>query len=309
MTYLLIMDDLNGQNRQKHFDRLLGYSIIIIIVSAITACIGYGIHRAKKPASVLNIAFERVGNLKIEDPVKLKGITIGAVDEIKWRQKNVLVRVKMHAVLKLHRGYSVDNKDIGIMGDRALLIDDGDSSATLVLPSDTLAGTFHPGVSEAVGMAWKLHGVIDSFTVMSAQLLKGGPNRPSLIRKVNGIVSGVDSTSLKLLAIVSTTSGLLSRQLDSLRLLIDAVDRFSKSAASAAPRYESETQKLLDATNKIIDRLDTLTEKTLKIIKAADSSALGTATDRITPLKNDIDRLHNAILRLKDEALQVKVHL
>jgi hypothetical protein len=58
-----------------------------------------------------------------------------------------------------------------------------------------------------------------------------------------------------------------------------------------------------------LGKLETLTAKTLDVITAIDTSALGTGKDRITPLKKNIDVLHKAILQLKDRLLQVKVHL
>jgi len=303
------MNKIEGKNRQTLSDRRLGYSILFILMCIILGCVGYAIHLAKNPQAIRVIAFDEIGNLKIDDPVSLKGIGVGAVGDIKLRPHKVLVFIRTRTILILHRGYKIDSKDIGIMGDCALSIEDGDPAAPPVPGDDTLAGTFHPGVSEAVGMAWKLHGIIDSFSRVSARLLNGAGGHPSLVSQVNWFAAGVDSASLKLLTIVSAASGDLSRQLDSLGALINNVGLFSRSASEAAPRYLSDMERVMAALEISLGKLETLTAKTLDVITAIDTSALGTGKDRITPLKKNIDVLHKAILQLKDRLLQVKVHL
>ena len=97
--------------------------------------------------------------------------------------------------IRLHKGYSIANMDQGIMGDRMLMIDCGDTTAPLISALDTLKGTFYPGVSEAVGYSWKMHEVVDSFIIISSNFCAVLPIGESFVRRAREIVSDVDSLS------------------------------------------------------------------------------------------------------------------
>ena len=124
----------------KQFDRRLGYFILAILLLVIAGSIGYGIFFARTPEPRRVISFDMIGNLRIDDPVSLKGLAIGTIVDIRWRPRSVLVFIQPSQNLVLHKGYTVDNRDVGLMGDRALLIDDPNPAAPVIAPADTLAG-------------------------------------------------------------------------------------------------------------------------------------------------------------------------
>jgi len=304
------MAEIEEKIEQMRFDRKLGYLILLLLFLIILGCVGYGIVFARTPRPVRVIAFDTIGNLRMDDPVTFKGMDIGKISEIKWRRHNVLVFIETHKKLVLHQGYTIDNKDVGIMGDRALCIEDGDFKAPTIPPADTLIGTFQQGVSEAVGVVWRLRGVIDSFTFISSQLLHGAPGRPSLVRQINAITVGADLASVKLLSMVAALSEGLSPKLDSLDTLISAVARFAQTAAKQAPPTLANVERLAGALNNSLDKIDTLAAKALAMTKSLDAFTAGKAGgDRIAAFKIKIDALHEAIVRLKDRLVQLKISL
>ena len=308
MTYLFIMDDPAYSN-QKRFDRRLGYGILALMTAIMLICAGYGIYLGKTPKLTKTVAFETIGNLKIDDPVMQKGFNVGSIGAIKWHPKKVLVAIALHRRLDFHQGYHIDNKDIGLMGDRGLSIDAGDLAAPLVTDNDTLSGTFYPGVSEAVGMVGKLYSVIDSFTAVSAHLLNGTSAHASFIRRMNDIVSAADSASRKLLEMAAAINKGLPRQLDSLDTLINGAVRFSQAASNAAPQYLSNLEKLTATLQKNLQKLDDLSAKTQAMAKALDKTTARDTTDRMAMLQKKITMMHDAILHLKQQLLQLKISL
>lgn len=302
------MDDPAYTN-QKRFDRRLGYGILALMTAIILVCAGYGIYLANSPKIARIVAFETIGNLRIDDPVMLKGFNVGTIGAIRWLPKKVLVGITLRRRLDIHQGYHIDNKDIGLMGDRGLSIDAGDPAAPLVADNDTLSGTFHPGVSEAVGMAGKLYSVIDSFTAVSAHLLNGTSAHASFIRRMNDIVSAADIASRNLLEMAAAINKGLPRQLDSLDTLINGASRFSQAASNAAPQYLSDVEQLTATLQKNLQKLDDLSAKTQAMAKALDKTTAADTADLMASLQKKITTVHDVILHLKQRLLQLKISL
>jgi ABC-type transporter Mla subunit MlaD len=242
--------------RQNQSDRNYGYVILVVIFTIGLFAAGIGLYHLKTPNKSALISFEKIGNLKIDDPVFLLGIRVGRIKSIELREQNVLVRVNLEKPLRLHQGYHIDNLDVGIMGDRMISMTYGDTARPFVPEKDTLTGQFHPGVSESVGMAWKLQSVIDSFIKISAKLLHCTPQRPSFVQQVRHFASVTDTFTLSLATIITRLSCGLSAQLDTLDLLINGVARFSAQADSLARQHVTGLDREIGTIGKMLDKLE-----------------------------------------------------
>jgi hypothetical protein len=245
MTYLFAMDETNAQLRQKQVDRRIGYLIFAGIFIIGLTVLFLGVFHLKNKEKTKAVSFDQIGNLKIDDPVYLLGTPIGNIKTIELRERSVLVFLTIHKPLNLHKGYNVDDIEIGFMGDRLIAMDFGDTALPLVPEQDTLQGTFHAGISEEIGMTWKLKGVIDSFVALSASLLHNGPLRASFVQQVNKIAAVTDSMSLMLATMITRLGSRFPARLDSLNRIIGSVSHFSHCA-------DSLTQKEIPGLTKQI---------------------------------------------------------
>jgi ABC-type transporter Mla subunit MlaD len=301
MTYLLDMSELDSLHSQRNTDRLLGYFIIAGIILVACSIVGLGLFHLKNPTGVRAVVFDQVGNLKTDDPVFLLGIRIGSVKSIELRKENVLVSFSVNKPLKLHQGYRIDDRDVGLMGDRMLMIDFGDSTKPLIPDTDTLSGKFYPGISEAVGMAWKLKDVIDSFIDISARLLDSGSLRTSFVKRVNEIAAVTDSATRALADMVAGLESDLPPSLDSLNAILEGILRFSRLADSLSQQKVSGVLRQVglvgDGLQKLavmIDKLDALIEK------------LGPLIAKVKVLRDAVLHLKEGFMLLKNIAIEPK---
>jgi ABC-type transporter Mla subunit MlaD len=311
MTYLFVMNEKDPHYQQNQADLRFGYLIITVIFAIGLSVLGFGFFYLKNPDKVTVVLFDKVGNLKIDDPVYLIGVPVGKVKSIELRKQNALVHIRMRRPLKLHQGYRINNMDVGIMGDRMLSIEFGDTTRLLVKEKDTLIGIFHPGVSEAVGMAWKLQSVIDSFIVLSAKLLRTTPMQASFVQRVNEIARATDSATLTLAAIITSLSSGMSAELDSLTRLIGGIARFSSKADSFTVQQISGLGKLvgtmgsgLQKLETMVDNLVVVTGKLEKLESMDEKGTIAVFINKIKVLRDAVFHLKEGLLKLKNLAIE-----
>jgi len=300
------MMEKDEKTEQMHFDRIAGYGILLVLFLIILGTIGYGIYYSRSPEPVRVISFDTIGNLRIDDPVTLKGLNIGKIVKITWRPHSVLVFIQTHAKLTLHPGYTILNKDVGFMGDRTLCIEDDNINAAAIAPADTLIGEFRSGVSEGVGMIWKLRGAVDSFTKVSSRLLQGSASHPSFVRQMHTVIGSADSATGKLLSMVSLLEGGISPKLDSLTALVNTVSALVQSAAWKTPGAVAGVERMCLTLEKSLNQADSLTLRALTLVRVVDTVA---ASDHLGVFRKKIDMLHEAIVHLKDRFIQLKISL
>jgi ABC-type transporter Mla subunit MlaD len=294
------MNELDHQKQQQAIDRRMGYFIIAVIATIGCVVLCLAIYRLKNPKEVKIVSFEQTGNLKIEDPAYLIGILIGTVQSIELRKQNPLVFIRMNRPLKLHQGYHIDNTEIGFMGDRMLAIDFGDTTKPLIPDGDTLRGTFHPGLSEMIGMAWKLQGIVDSFINVSAKLLYNGPMHTSFVQRVNEIAAATDSAGLALSTVVTNLENGLSGRLDTLNRIIGDILRFSQTADSLTQQKISGVENLVGLLGNGLEKLEPMIDKLMVTIDKLDSLATPASRGGASSFLVKIKVLRDAVLHLKE---------
>ncbi len=300
------MDEKDPYQWNKRIDRRLGYSIMAVIALAVSAGIFFSIYNLKNLEKVRIISFDTVGNLRIDDPVYVRGIQIGKIIKIEFRQQTVLVYFSLNKPIRLHQGYHANNLDINIMGDRKVDINSGDTTKPPIPEKDTIAGTFIPGVSEGIGLAWKLHNIIDSLTLISSQLLSGSSGRASLISRMNGIIASTDSACNLLLRIVSLVNNRLPQTLSSADAALKRIALFSGAVDSLAPRELSQWGNHI---GRIGEKLDTLQAMVLSVLDLAvtfENSTDLKKKETVLTITTKATALYQAIIELKKKLAQFK---
>jgi ABC-type transporter Mla subunit MlaD len=290
-------------------DRKLGYVILIFFLFVIITGMGFVLHAVFVPGERRVIAFSEIGNLQLEDAVRVRGIVLGTIKQIEKPREKVLVSIQCNKPLKIHKGYSVVNLDQGVMGDRILQIWCGDTNAPLIPAQDTLAGVFYPGISEAVGYAWLLREVVDTLVLYSEQLLHGTSARKSLVAQVKGIVTVADSLSRVYLYVTRDFNASLSPQLDSIDALVNKTALFSRSVAAATPEYFDNISSTIGKLSGLVKTLDT-TAGALRAmasdLQKPGNILLGNDAENI---RNKLVELQEVIHTIQERMLQFKIYI
>jgi ABC-type transporter Mla subunit MlaD len=308
MTYLFGMTGEQEHN-QGIIDQRIGYGIMALLALIILAVTLICIDRIKNPAETRIIAFEQVGNLKIDDPVKLRGMDAGIIKDIQWRSDKILVFIETKSPISLHEGYHIDDRDIGMMGDRILMISDGDPAKPSIPKADTLTGEFHNGVSETVGLAWKLREIVDSFVVLSAKLLRATPESPSFVARIGEVVTTADSATGSLTKTMERINDHFALTVDSIDRLVGSLSDFSRSARAALPRYSSAADTAIKNFSKSMATIDALTDTFSTYANRLQQTGALKRSDGGETVREKITVINNAITHLKDGLLKFQVYL
>ena len=298
ITYLSIMSD-----------RKLGYTILCLFFVIFCVICAYFLRPLLSPPQTHIVAFEKIGNLRIEDQVRLKGILYGTVRKIDLTRKKVFVTIQSRKPWTLHAGYSVMTMDAGIMGDRMIMIDEGPHDAPIIAAKDTLIGAFLPGVSEAVGYIWKLRDIVDSLRNMANLLLCGDTRHPSLVSQVKTVITTSDSLSKSLLRFATTANTAVSSGLDSIDNIVMGVSRLSQSAAVSAPEYFSMLDNQLAKAFSLVASIDTMADRlytTSSGLSKKDNLLWHSDLERLT---SNLVMVQKTVADIQKELLQFKTYL
>lgn len=99
-----------------------------------------GLHLGRDPHYPLNARFASVGDLKVGDPVKLAGVTVGEVTNITLDDYNANAQLAVDESLKLPADTIASIKTAGLLGDAYVSISPG-ASADDLPPGGRIART------------------------------------------------------------------------------------------------------------------------------------------------------------------------
>lgn len=127
----------------------------VVLLAAVIAVVGtmwfQKFQLAEKRYSFF-VRFHEVGGLVSGDPIQISGVERGRVEAVTLGADNVLVEMAIRQGVTVPRDSRISLKSIGIMGERFVSIEQGDSSVAIA-PGDTIDGAYLMGLSEVMGAA------------------------------------------------------------------------------------------------------------------------------------------------------------
>jgi ABC-type transporter Mla subunit MlaD len=290
-------------------DRKLGYAILFLLVLTFAVVAVYLVRTVVYPHEVRIVSFERIGNLRIEDAVRVRGTLSGVIENIKWTKNKILVAIKFRKPLAIHQGYSIINMDEGIMGDRMVLVDVGDTTAPLCGVSDTLRGTFNPGVSEALGYAWQMRDLVDTFVAVTGRWVHGTAVNNSLITRTRSAITTVDSLSKAVAEAARQIEAGVTGQIDSINAIVNQTSVLARTFAAAAPEYMAA----IDAYEKKLSAIVAMLHATASNLRATVENLQGPGTvlwsDDVETIRKNLVFLQTIIEAVQQRLLQFKSNI
>ncbi len=259
-------------------DRSFGYAVLLFLAIFLLFPLYYIVHPLFCPGHRITVVFMTANTLnflKIQDPVRVRGMVVGQVKSISLSNGTTLVTIEVRPKIAFHRGCGATAVPVGFMGDRCLDIDPGDPRAPLADPIEPIMGQFLPGPAEAIGNTGKIKQKIASLCAYVNGLRVGGPAERSLPVRFRQTADALDSISASLTVLLRRADTSLGNKLDSLSGFMKKTDRFSGTAAAAVPDAEAQYERLSGhsaAMLKTTDSLLDLMNRTITRLSQSDSS-------------------------------------
>jgi len=288
-------------------DRHIGYIALVFIGLFIVSIVVLLFRTILQPVQKRVIVFDTVGSLKIEDPIMVGGIVVGTIVNVEQRDNRAFVTYASDSAVTIHADYSISIIDIGVMGDRIVVLDCGSPLAPVIPAADTLRGAFKLGPSEAIGMAYQMRETVNLFARTSTLLLQGSKEKPSLVSRIQDVVFDIDSISRGVLSLTRVLELVFSQGLDSASAYADRLSDLSDEARASVPRMLADLDTTIGFLDTTLARVEPLITG-LNALAARLQGAEGRELElRLAKLQTDFKELRTLMDLLRRQGLKLRV--
>jgi ABC-type transporter Mla subunit MlaD len=287
-------------------DRRLGYIVLIVLLFFALLCAGFFVRSLVAPKQRRVVAFDNIGTIKTQDPVRIRGVTTGSIEKIQWHAGRVYVTIAT-SPLEIREGYAVCAVDVGVMGDRVIALDCGLPDGAAVPPGDTLEGTFVMGPSEAIGLAYKLREVIKSFERISAELLEGTETRKSLVEQYGDLAWFVDSLCDEVLGLSRTMDRELSGMIDDLQRFVDRTAAVTAEATRKLPAAVDTLDRMIERVDAGLGGIEDLIARVAPLLDKIEGPEVRAWHKRLMQIHEQIRDLRQVLRDLRRHGVNLKL--
>ncbi len=127
-----------------------GIAFILSVIVLVGGVLWFKNFRIGAKNAKVQVAFPSTSGLVRGDPVEVRGVPAGQVDEIAYRDGGAVVLMQLDRKVRLRRDAEFMIRNVGIMGQKMVSVDPGRSS-TPPAPTDTVfTGGYEPGIPEFI---------------------------------------------------------------------------------------------------------------------------------------------------------------
>ena len=305
-------------------DKRLGYIILALALIVIITILVYSFRTLAFPKETRVLSFKRISNLRVDDQVEVKGKIVGRVknialveikgkpvEKVKNTNKDtmkVLVTVELNETVNLYKGYRIYSFDKGILGERRIVIEPGNTDSPLINKVDTLDGIFYPGISDVLGHAWKLKDFFITFKNNAGALLSGSEEKPSFIASFTSIIFEIDTISSKLYNAARFLDFELGTSIDTLNSVITATNTFVQEVKGAIPEKITSVEKQVETIANFLGELDTIVNTLTDIVTRIKNNEL-LPVDHITKLLKQLKEIQELLEELQAGTARLKLRV
>ena len=281
----------------KKSDRVIGYLSLLALI-ALFAGIAYSMFDAHEHVTYkAYVDFTELGSLQPEDPVVIRGYTVGTIGNVTWMGDRGRVEIKFDEPTVIREGTQFNNVNYALMGQRRLEIVPNKNGK--VLPEDYIhQGNFEPGIAEALRYMEDVNAQITNIREVVMLITEGDSTHQSakemyenVMQTIEGILENADKTIDKLNPAVNT--------------LIKQLNDAGNTVAEMADQVDTTVKTTTDALNAKIkqaeDVVASISEGTKKAEKMIADIENSPAMDKLINSREIVDKV--ADLTKKMEAL------
>ncbi|MGA2506903.1 MAG: MlaD family protein [Chitinispirillaceae bacterium] len=293
-------------------DRNLGYSVIFFCIIFVLIVSVYLSSQFLTPVYHRTILFDSVNTLsflKKEDPVCIRGIETGHINNIFWKNGKTYVEIQTKRPLKIHSDYRVIAEAKGFMGDRYLEIDPGDMNAPLFTDKEPLTGFFPLGPTEAIALSGKMNERVRSLMALTEELRTDSPGKPSFSSGFKSLAKQIDNISVLLTDVVRNVERWSGKNADTLAFALKKADNYTKTLNSTVPVTIEKMEIIMKKTKKILIAVDSLTISTNSLLDRLKSGEAFIIDNNFRQLQKKAESIRNSIKELQEEGLRLPINL
>ena len=278
-------------------NRLIGYLSLFALIVFITGGGLYIYFTRYHPFFIRYAYADDIGNLKIENPVKVHGLAVGKVWGITRENNQARITLRMRRGYPVHKDYFLLNKDASLMGERGLYLDLGFSD-TLLPDSTPLFATFAPGIAEGIRNAGELRVIVDElYAVINEYSATDSLNDTLFTTMYWKALRGIDRASRQLEDALLGKEKAINRFVD---VTADFTGRTREQVRRLAPKASAgvqDAEKLAESTTRLLDKLIPLIDELTRYVDATDrgDNRLG----KLLQDKEARDKLLNIIKKIR----------
>ena len=290
----------------KTSDRIIGYLSLLSLI-ALFAGIAYGMFDAHEHVTYkAYVDFPELGSLQPEDPVVIRGYTVGTIGNVIWMGDRARVEIKFDEPTIIREGTQFNNVNYALMGQRRLEIVPNKNGK--VLPEDHIhQGNFEPGIAEALRYMEDVNEQITHIREVVMLITEGDSTHQSakeiyenVMQTIEGILENADKTIDKLNPAVNSLINQLNDAGNTVAEMADQVDTTVKTTANAINEKMAQAEGVIKSVSEgtkkaeqiiadienspamdklvnsreIVDKVADLTEKLNKLIAAIDTKGI-----------------------------------
>ena len=210
-----------------------------------------------KKGYIVNATFKNVQELKKGDPVKMAGVEIGRVENIRLVDTQARVSMKIEGKYQLHTDSKATIKFAGLMGQNFISIEGGTSAAPRIEPSGAIEAGSQPDLSELMAklqnVASGVEGLTKSFSAENLSTLIGPMN--DFLRQNSTNLTAILSNTASVTLQISQGRGTMGKLIYDEALYNTTMATVSslQAVGSQAQGFLSEARGMLGKASGVID--------------------------------------------------------
>jgi len=224
--------------------------------------------------------FQSTAGLEERAPVRLAGVKIGYVKEIKLSRGRALVEMKIFDEYRIRKGSRAAVTSMGIMGEKYIEIFPGEGEE-FVNPGETIEGIPPLSIDQLGTMFYSIAQDVKKMSKTFSDVIGGEKGKTSLttiLKNLDRITTRLDLLLRENSRVVSASTREILATIREIRQAISDFSRASRKVAELAHRFGDKSQRLeraLDEFERISASLTALSEKLREELQAVGEGSLG----------------------------------
>ncbi len=259
------------------------------------------------------VVFEQVSTLQTGDPVKVNGVKMGQVVDIKLIGRKVVVGMRLEDGVSIPIDSEIRIQNIGLMGERQVGIRLGAAEA-VATQQDTLQGTLDAGIAEAMGLAGEVFVEAEGLVASLRSVVDSTVGRPEFTQTFNELLNETRQLSRELDGFMAEMKPKVESSLDNMQAASGQVRRLLEDQDEPLRRIVHNGEEVSEKLKEVAQRGDNIASELETLMSAvnSDGSTLGAMIrDRnlYGELRSTLNSADSLFQQIRSKGLDVNLDL
>lgn len=293
---------------EKITEKITGYILLITLLVVFgTVLFSLAIYFFPTGKEI-TVYFPKVGELKLEQPFYSNGIKMGEVISLEENVYNgVAVTIKLSRTLQIRKGYQFYAEDIDLFGySKRVVLINGPLNAPTVDPDTKYHGMYFVGIPEIIAAIGKLESALVIVRSAIKDFMEGDPDAIRLLSAFKYLRDNGNSIVESMNTFENFLKADIVKVIEGLSDVRNSTVKISNEILPKVPEIRERTE---DVIAKLDNSLSAIPEATLLIDSVVQEIGKLDSTDQTEQIKDEIVRIQNDLVRIKDESHNLKILL